>query len=159
MNRNRVEQLHTNNRTRNIVNRCIKTGAAALAMLAIISTLATSLSGCMSTTCDGDALGKQQIKLLDRMDRDGKTYHLYARTTGFQEKVVFFELYDQAPEFDQCERANVSPIYETDYNDYPDEQHVKTLTLQPEVAEKLTIVYTQDKNEGFADVYSVKFAR
>jgi len=69
------------------------------------------------------------------------------------------ELYDQQPEFDNCEQSSVRPVFEVDYNDYPTEQHVKTITLQADAAEKLLIVYTTNKNEGFPNVNEVRFAR
>jgi len=128
-------------------------------MAAVFSTLTTGLAGCQSTGCDGDALGQDQIRLLDSLQEGDKTWHLYTRTTGFQDKAVFFELYDAAPVFDQCERASIEPVYQIDYNDYPDKQHVKTITLQSDETEKLSIVYTKDQNEGFTDVHSVKFSR
>ena len=125
----------------------------------VFAVLMTGLTGCQPVSCPGDFLGQDQLSLLDTIDMSGTNYHLYARQTGFQEKLVFLELYDRGPVFDECEHANVDPVYNVVYNDYPIKQHIKTITLEPDADELLVVVYTQDINEGFPDVYMVKFDR
>jgi hypothetical protein len=116
--------------------------------------------------CDNDCsfeIAADQIRFADSIDENGKTYYLYTRTTGFQDKIVFFELFDMQPKFDDCEKSNIKPIYVVDYDDYPnypdkqEKQYIKSLTLQPNQGEKLRIIYTKNKNEGMSDD-NVKFS-
>lgn len=124
-----------------------------------IAVFMAAVCGCNYSGCDGELFGADQLRLLDSFAQGGEIFYLYARTTGFHEKVVFFELYNRAPVFNECKDAQIEPAYVIDYNDFPVKQHVKSLTLQPAAAEKLAIVYTQDKSEGYLDVYSVRFSR
>ena len=105
-----------------------------------------------------------QVKYADSIEFNGKTYFLYTRTTGWHNKVVFFELYDVEPSFDQCGKINTSSVYVVDYDYFPDdpnseEKYVQKIILQPDKPEKLKIIYTKNKEEGFANVYDVKFSR
>lgn len=125
----------------------------------LLSMLMTGLTGCQQASCPGDLLGQDQLRLLDTLDTVNKRYHLYARQTGFQEKVVYLELYDRSPVFDQCENPDVKPVYAVAYDDYPVKQHIRSVTLEPDEKKLLAIVYTQNTNEGFPDVFKVKFSR
>lgn len=100
-----------------------------------------------------------QLHLADSLERNGKTYFLYTRTTGFQEKQVFFELYDQQPIFDQCGVTETKEIFATDYDH---RRYVKTLVVRPDEPnydDRLQIIYTDDPRQGYRDVDDVKIER
>jgi hypothetical protein len=126
--------------------------------LLFASILLLAIVGCDNNDCNFD-IAEDQIRFADSIDKNGKTYYLYTRTVGFQEKTVFFELFDMKPKFDECEKSNIKPIYGVaySYDDYPEKQYVKSLTLQPNQGEKLRIIYTKNKNEGMSDD-NVKFS-
>ncbi len=117
--------------------------------------------------CDKNCfdIASDQLRFADTLEKNDKTYHLYTRTTGFQEKVVFFELYEKKPTYDACtNKTDPEPIFGIHYDYFPNdptskEKYVKDIILQPEELEKLKIIYTPDKSEGVADVYGVKFTR
>ncbi len=132
---------------------------AVVMLLITVSIITFGLPGCQPSDCAGNALGRDQLRLQDTLENNGNNYHLYTRTTGFQEKVVYLELYDAAPVFDKCQRPDGSPVFETAYNNYPVEQYIQSIVLQPDDAEILAITYTQNKDEAFPDVYLVKFNR
>ncbi len=116
-------------------------------------------AGCDYNDCSFDIAG-DQLRLADSIEQNNKTYYLYTRTTGWQEKVIYFELYDKEPSFDQCTyRSNIDHLYMVAYDDYPEVKYVKEIILQPNLPEKLKIIYTKDKNEGIANIYDVKFTR
>ncbi len=114
------------------------------------------LFGCNSNDC---GFPLDQIRYADKTQYNGKIFYLYIRTTGWHNKVIFFELYDSEPTFDECRQTNANFIYKTDYDDYPEEKYVKEMILQPDQPEKLKITYTTNKDEGIANVYDVKFTR
>lgn len=120
----------------------------------IILSLLLILGACSSNGCEDLVL--DSFKHQDKTIISGKEYHLYSRTTGFQEKVVFFELYEEKPTFDKCMQANLSPIYVRPFDDDEDHPYIKELILEPDKAEKLKIIYTKNINEGVANVYDVK---
>jgi len=96
----------------------------------------------------------------DKVSHDGVDYYLYFRTSGFQDKVTFFLVYDSKPVFDACNMTDQEYFYLGDYDDFEKVQYVKDFVLRPNGAtqdETVHITYTDDKNEGFFDVYDVKF--
>jgi len=97
------------------------------------------------------------------INSDYKTYYLYTRTIGWQEKTIYFELYDKKPEFDECTyQPDIANLYSIDYDDYPENperKHIEKMILQPDQPEKLKIIYTTDKTKGVENVYDVKFTR
>ncbi len=115
------------------------------------------LAACSPKACD--ELFLDTINYHDSAIYSKHKYFLYSRTTGWHEKVVFFELYKENPVFDECRHSNINPIFAIDYSDYPEMQYVKEMILQPDQPEKLKIIYTKDKNKGVANIYDVKFAR
>ncbi len=131
--------------------------------ISIIVIFLLSLLSC-DKNCSFD-IASDQIRFADSIEVDAKTYYLYTRTSGWHEKVVFFELYDKEPTFDKCTyRPNVNGLYGIHYDYFPDdpdseEKYIKKMILQPDQPEKLKIIYTKDKNKGVANIYDVKFAR
>ena len=123
---------------------------AVLLSLIIIS--ACSSEGCKELVLD-------TVKYHDTATEFGKEYHLYSRTTGWQDKVIFFELYKAKPIFDECMHSNISPIYARPFDDNKDRPYIKELILSPNEPEKIKITYTTDINEGIANVYDVKFSQ
>jgi hypothetical protein len=120
----------------------------------LLSTILVLSSGCSADDC---GFPLDQVRYADQIQDEKKTYYLYTRTTGWHDKIVFFELYDIEPDFDKCRQTKTRPIYRIDYDDYPVEQYVKELKLQPDQSEKLKITYTTDVSEGIENVYDVKF--
>ncbi len=114
------------------------------------------LAGCHSNDC---GFPLDQIRYSDKAQHNKKTFYLYTRTTGWHNKVVFFELYDSEPTFDNCRQTKTKFIYKIDYDNYPEHKYVKKIILQPENTEKLKIIYTTNKEEGFPNIYDVKFSR
>ena len=123
----------------------------------IFSIVSLNLFAC-SNECAVEIAG-HQVRLADTIELNDSTYYLYTRTTGWQEKIIYFELYDSQPIFDECtEQPNIDSLYAIDYDDYSEEQYIHKIILQPEQAEKIKIIYTQNKDEGVS-AYDVKFDR
>lgn len=122
----------------------------------ILALMTLLLFGCQSDDCD---FVLDQIRYADKAEVDGETFYLYTRTVGWHNKVVFFELYNTEPSFDECLKTTIQPVYKIDYDDYPEHKYVKEMTLQLNEEDKLNIIYTTDKDEGIANVYDVKFTR
>ncbi len=119
-------------------------------------------------SCGKDCLftiASDQLRFADTMEKGDKIYHLYTRTTGWHEKVVYLELYEETPTYDACtNKTDPEPIFGIHYDYFPNdptskEKYVKDIILQPEDLEKIKITYTPNKDEGFASVYDVKFTR
>lgn len=138
--------LATNN-FRNIQNRWL---AATL-----FSAVVFGLIACNAPECTVSP----QLHLADTLQYKGTTYFLYTRTTGFQEKQVFFELYDKQPIFDQCGVAQVKEIFATDYDH---RRFVKEVIVRPDETnydDRLQLIYTDDASQGYRDVNDVKIKR
>jgi len=121
-------------------------------MLACLTMAACSNQGCEEPIVD-------DVRLADSIVFENTEYYLYTRTTGWNDKAVYFELYDQKPSFSECSNSTVKPIYDVVYDDYPDVKYIKEINLQLDQAEKLNITYTAEKSEGVHNVYDVKFTR
>ncbi|PCH59950.1 MAG: hypothetical protein COC05_05725, partial [Gammaproteobacteria bacterium] len=117
------------------------------------------ITACDPYGCSFDIAG-DQLRLADTINDNNKTYYLYTRTTGWNDKIVFFELYDKKPEFDECTyQPDIKKLYMIDYDDlpeYPERKYVEKMILQPDQPEKLKIIYTTDKTKGVENVYDVK---
>lgn len=113
--------------------------------------------------CAG-GMPSETSRFVDSVKYNDEIYYLYARTTGFQEKIIYFELYEAKPEFDACNRSDQNLLYTIHYDDYPNypdrsiTQYVKSLSLDLDDPEKLKIVYTKNHEEGFLGPHSVKFS-
>lgn len=57
------------------------------------------VSACSSNS---DCFIADSVRIVSKAKKDGSGYFLVARTSGFSDKVTFFELYDTKPEFDSC---------------------------------------------------------
>ncbi len=123
----------------------------------IIFSVVLFITSCSSKACKELIL--DAVKLHDTATHSGQTYYLYSRTTGWHEKVVFFELYEKSPTFNQCQHADIKPVFIRAFDDTPENSFIKQLILQPEKPEKIKIIYTTDENEGFSNVYDVKFTQ
>ncbi len=116
------------------------------------------IASCNSNNCDL-GVASDQFRHADTMEYKNVTYYFYTRTTGWNDKAVYFQLYDQNPQFDTCGKPNIKPIYFVVYDDYPEIKYIKAMVLEPNQPEKLNITYTTDKNEGIENVYDVTFTR
>jgi len=115
------------------------------------------ISACSTDTCDEMLI--DSIHYHDSVMHSDQQYFLYSRTTGWHDKVVFFELYNEKPTFDQCSHSAKKPIFTIAYDDYPEMQYVKEIILQPNQTEKLNIIYTKEKSHGLVNVYDAKFKK
>lgn len=121
------------------------------------------LSACDAKDCLD--IASDQLKLSDSIEYDGKEYLLYTRTSGWQEKIVYLELYEKEPTYDRCtNKTSPEPIFGIHYDYFPNdpksvEKYVEKVILQPASPEKLKIIYTEDINKGTASIYDVKFTQ
>lgn len=51
-----------------------------------------------------------QVSIIDQQDFNGTTYYLVERISGWHEKTIIIELFDQKPEFDRCNESIMKPI-------------------------------------------------
>ncbi len=128
-----------------------------------MNTLITALIALLFLTscgknCDSE-IASDQLKFADSIEINNKTYYLYTLTMGWNDKAVYFQLYNKQPTLNDCRKIDIKPIYEIVYDDYPESRYIKKMTLQPDNPEKLNIIYTPNKSEGIANVYDVKFTR
>lgn len=123
----------------------------------LIASTLVFISSCSEKGCEDLVL--DTIKFHDTITTDERTYYLYSRTTGWQEKVVFFELYEKEPTFNKCTDSTIKPIFARAFDDTEEQPYIKNITLQPKRLEKLKITYTKNKEEGVANIYDVKFTR
>ena len=130
----------------------------ALIFSAVLFLSACHFDGCINIASD-------QLKPADSIIHQGKSYFLYTRTSGWHEKVVYFELYEREPTYDSCtHETNPEPIFSLSYDDLSDnpdseEQYIEKILLQPNQAEKLKMIYTKDVSKGVEGVYEVRFAK
>ncbi|PCH59479.1 MAG: hypothetical protein COC05_06780 [Gammaproteobacteria bacterium] len=122
------------------------------------------ITACGQNECGfGFGGAADQLRLVDTINDNNKTYYLYTRTVGWHKKTIFFELYDKKPEFDPCTyQPNIKKLYMVAYEDYrqnSERKHIEKMILQPNQPEKLKIIYTTDKTKGVENVYDVKFTR
>jgi hypothetical protein len=123
--------------------------------ISILLTICLFIISCKQNDCKEPLI--DTINYHDSTEKSGIKYYLYSRTTGFQEKVVFFELYNKKPVFDICKHSSIKPIFSRAFDESTEQPYVKELIFQPEHPENLRIIYTKDVNEGFKNVYDVKF--
>lgn len=79
----------------------IRVKLIAYALLAFVTISCSSKTGCLVA----DSLQEMQSEVL----RD-EGLHLFLRTTGFNEKEFFYELYKESPAFDECGQSEKKPI-------------------------------------------------
>lgn len=80
----------------------------ALSILVLV--ILGSMTACSNENNCGVADAMQKLK---QVSTDRTTYHLYLKTTGFNDKASFFVLYDKEPTFDSCGRTNHEAVAET----------------------------------------------
>jgi len=124
-------------------------------VLLVISCL--FVSACSNEACKDILV--DDVRFADSINYNNADYYLYTRTTGWNDKAIYFELYAQKPTFDKCNQSTIRPIYDVVYDDYPEVKYVKEVHLQVGEIEKIKIVYTADKNEAVENMYDVKFVR
>lgn len=72
-----------------------------------LGTTLLAISAIVPLGCGCDVA--DEVMVLDTAVIGGQEYHLVSRTTGFQEKETFFELYTSPPNFDGCGQSSVAP--------------------------------------------------
>ena len=68
-------------------------------LIAVLVMISVVLGACSSP---GKCFTSDVVDELQRVNIENKEYHLYLRTTGFNEKEHFYELYGEKPIFDDC---------------------------------------------------------
>ena len=99
----------------------------ALSMFTVV------LLSCMS---DDDCFTGDSIDQINTPTIKQQDHFLFLRTSGFQEKESFFELYEKKPTFDECARPDNPPI-STAHVDSTGGQ-IKKLTIQ---GKELKLIY------------------
>lgn len=105
---------------------------------------AALLVGLPSAGCTPDCWVADQIELLDTgVTVGGRMHSLVRRISGFQDKIVSYELFLGAPVFDECGRTAADPVA---YNSYdPEQGQIRALIFRNG---RLDIVYTRDRAEA-----------
>lgn len=115
--------------------------AGRLSVYAVLAALlaALPLPGCTSSCGVAD-----QIDMLDNgVKLGGKAYSLVRRISGFQDKVVTYELFAGELEFDECGHTAADPVAHDGYD--PEQGHIKALVFKNG---RLNIVYTRRRKEA-----------
>jgi len=58
----------------------------------------------------GDCFVADSVEKIEELHTIDTTYFLYLRTSGFNEKESFYELYNKEPTFDDCGKTDAKPI-------------------------------------------------
>jgi len=69
-----------------------------------------SLSILVSCTSTNDCFVADIVEEARTVELQNNKYFLYLRTSGFNDKEFFYELYDQLPKFNQCGISELSPV-------------------------------------------------
>lgn len=85
----------------------------------------------------------ETIVPVNKIDVSGVDHFLYLRSSGFHEKEHFYELYENAPKFDECGKTNVIPLSVV----HVDNSKGAVVRLVVDNS-KLTVVYSKDKPQG-----------
>jgi hypothetical protein len=107
------------------------------------------LAALASCSQASDCLVADSVKEL-KVIRIGKAdYYLYRKTSGFNDKASFYQLYDSEPSFDRCGKAASQPISDA-YIDLTEGYPTKVVVENG----KLKLMYSRDgaKPPTFDDV-------
>lgn len=64
----------------------------------------------VACSADNDCFVADSVEKIEELYINDTTYFLYLRTSGFNEKESFYELYDKEPTFDGCRQTDVRPV-------------------------------------------------
>ncbi len=64
----------------------------------------------MACSEGGDCFVADSVEKIEELHINDTRYFLYLRTSGFNEKESFYELYDKEPIFDNCKKAGIRPV-------------------------------------------------
>lgn len=91
---------------------------------------------------NGGCFVAETVGQVQKINISGADHFLYLRSSGFNEKEHFYELYRNEPEFDDCGKANLTPLSEVHID--PNEGTVARVVIDKS---KLTIVYSKEKSQ------------
>lgn len=99
------------------------------------------LISCLLLSCsiDNDCFVADSIEKVKKISIDSKDHFLYLRTSGFNEKEHFYELYNFAPKFNDCGKSTTPPI--SDIHIDTTEGYVDKLIIKNN---KLEIIYSKN---------------
>lgn len=85
----------------------------------------------------------ETVTPVEKITISGMDHFLYLRSSGFNEKENFYELYKNKPEFDDCGKASLTPLSEVHIDSS------KGMIVRVVIDEhKLTIVYSKGKTQN-----------
>lgn len=93
---------------------------------------------------DPDCFIADSIKLVTSIKIGSRDYLIYLRISGFHEKEIFYELYENKPTFDECKQSDVLSI--SDVHVDLSRGVVSRLIVDDKV---LHLVYSNDKAQKF----------
>ena len=67
---------------------------------------------CSESPENGCPITIDTVEVIDQKVHEGKRYYLVRSITGWQEKTVVIQLFDEEPKFDRCRQAIVPPLIE-----------------------------------------------
>lgn len=96
-----------------------------------------------------DCFTSDNVKQLKMINHNNRSYSIYLRISGFQEKESFYELYEGVPSFDDCGKPSIQAKSTVHIDSI--QGSVSRLILD---GEKLYIVFKKDSsdNANFEDV-------
>lgn len=69
---------------------------------------------CFCTSCGQQEIEcpviLDQVSIIDHQDLNSTSFYLVERISGWHEKSIIIELFDQKPEFDHCNENKIKPI-------------------------------------------------
>lgn len=99
----------------------------------------------LSCTANNDCYTADSVKQIKSFDINSHAYFIYIRNSGFHQKEVFFELYDNVPVFDDCGKPDI-PIVSAVHVDST-QGTVSKLVIN---ANNLKIVYKKNPIENIS---------
>lgn len=77
-----------------------------------IQWIGLAMFGGLLLSCSGesDCFVADVVEPVEQVTVGGTVHHIYLRTSGFNEKEQFFELYAEKPVFDDCGQAETTPV-------------------------------------------------
>lgn len=99
--------------------------------------------GTLACTDNNDCFVAETVTPVKTIRIGGVDHFLYLRSSGFNEKEHFYELYKRSPKFDECGKTDISPISEVHLD--TSEGVIVKLVIDKH---KLKIIYSEEDNQG-----------
>jgi len=111
----------------------------------LLCLISVSLLSCSS---DNDCFIVDQVEQLRVIQIEKKDYFVYLKITGWHDKIVFYELYDQEPVFNQCGISETLPVSTMNVNPDldPEKEKVSGLIINSR-SKEMTVIYSKDDSQ------------